>query len=90
MDLSEVYELAKYEGKLKVYPGSMEIRDNGETHTLTSRTVCCVGIAESIEEARNISLEGIVRIDGPLWNRWDIASKEHIKASIEHMRRLRG
>lgn len=91
VDLSEVYELAKkYEGKLKVYPGSMEIRDNGETHTLTSRTVCCVGIAESIEEARNISLEGIVRIDGPLWNRWDIASKEHIKASIEHMRRLRG
>ncbi len=90
VELSEVYKLAeKYEGKLKVYPGSMEIRENGETHTLSSRTVCCVGIAESIEEARKISLEGIVNIDGPLWNRWDIASKEHIGQSIANMKRIR-
>jgi len=89
IELSEVYKLAKkYEDKLRIYPGSMELR-NGETHTLTSRTVCCVGIAESIEEARSISLEGIVNIDGALWNRWDIASKEHIERSIEHMERIR-
>jgi phosphoribosylamine--glycine ligase len=90
VDLKEVYKLRdEYGGRLKVYPGSMEIRDDGKTYTLSSRTVCCVGLAENIEDARNISLEGIGLIDGPLWNRWDIGSKEHIGNSIEHVKRLR-
>jgi phosphoribosylamine--glycine ligase len=88
VDLSEVYKLGeKY--KLKIYPGSMELREDGKTYTLSSRTVCCVGIGEDIATARKISLEGIVAIDGALWNRWDIGSKEHIKKSIEHVKRLR-
>jgi phosphoribosylamine--glycine ligase len=90
VDLSETYKLVeKYGDRLKVYPGSMELGDDGKTYTLTSRTVGCVGIGESIEEARKISLEAIISIDGPLWNRWDIGSKEHINASIQHMKSLR-
>jgi phosphoribosylamine--glycine ligase len=90
VDLASTYQLAeKYDGRLRVYPGSMELRDDGKTYIRGSRTVGCVGIGESIEEARKISLEGIRSIDGPLWNRWDIASKEHIQMSIEHVKRLR-
>jgi phosphoribosylamine--glycine ligase len=88
--LTSTYQLAeKYDGGLRVYPGSMELRDDGKTYTCGSRTVGCVGIGESIEEARGTSLEGICSMDGPLWNRWDIASKEHIQMSIEHVKRLR-
>lgn len=91
VDLSAAYELRKkLKGKLVVYPGSMELGDDGKTYTCSSRTVGCVGIGESIEEARNISLEGIRAIDGPLWNRWEVGSREHIQRSIEHVRRLRG
>jgi phosphoribosylamine-glycine ligase len=72
-----------------VYPGAMELR-NGKTYGLKSRTVCVVGAAKSLENAREISLEGIKAIKGgSLWYRKDIASKESIQKSIEHMRKLR-
>lgn len=91
VDLTEAYRLAeKYGARLRVYPASMEKR-NGETYALKSRTVCTVGVGETIEEARRISLEGIEAIKGgALWYRTDIASKEHIAKSIRHMHVLRG
>ncbi len=62
----------------------MEIR-NGETYALTSRAVCVVGIENNIESARKISLEGVKAIKGgALWNRTDIASKEHIQKRRAH------
>lgn len=91
VDLSEAYDLSKsLDGDLRVYPGSMEIRDDGKTYALNSRAVACVGSGDSIESAREISLKGIAAIDGPLWNRVDIASQEHIEKSIENMRAIRG
>ena len=73
VDLSGAYALKeKYGDNLRVYPGSMELRKDGYTYALGSRTVCTVGVGETIEEAREISLEGIRNIDGALWNRWDI------------------
>jgi len=90
VDLSQAYRLnEKYGDNIRVYPASMEIK-NGETYALRSRAVCVVGISESIEEARKISLEGIKAIKGgALWHRTDIASKEHIERSIRHMEALR-
>jgi phosphoribosylamine--glycine ligase len=85
--LSSTYKLME-KHELRVYPGSMELRD-GNTYTLGSRTVCCVGMGKSIKEARKISLKGIKSIDGPLWNRMDIASENHIKRSVEHLKSLR-
>ena len=94
VDLTGAYRLCerdKYGDNLRIYPGSMELRDDGKTYTLGSRAVCCVGVADSIEDAREISLDGIKAIKGGgLWYRKDIASKEHIERSREHMRRLRG
>jgi len=91
VDLSEAHRLAKkYGDRLRIYPGSMELREDGQTYALGSRTVCTVGIGEDIEKAREISLEGLKAIKGgSLWFRTDIASREHIAKSVEHMKRLR-
>jgi phosphoribosylamine--glycine ligase len=79
----------KYGENMRIYPGSMELRNN-EIHALSSRAVCVVGIGENIQTAREISLEGVKAIkSGALWHRNDIASKEHIAKSVEHMNRLR-
>ena len=90
VDLTDAYKLRdEYNGKLRIYPGSMELGNDGNTYALGSRAVGCVGIADDIEGARNISLEGIRALDGPLWNRGDIGAREHIERSIEHVRNLR-
>jgi len=90
VDLSEAENLSlKHGDNIRIYPGSMELRDNG-TYALSSRAVCVVGTGDSIQTAREISLEGIRAIKGgALWHRNDIASREHIQKSIEHMKRLR-
>lgn len=90
VDLSGAYKLSeKYGNEIRVYPGSMELK-KGETYALGSRTVCVVGVGDDIQTAGEISLEGIEAIKGgSLWYRRDIASKEHIRKSIEHMKKLR-
>jgi phosphoribosylamine--glycine ligase len=91
VDLSEAEKLtAKHGNNIRVYPGSMEIRDDGNNYALSSRAVCVVGIGDSIQTAREISLEGINAIKGgALWNRNDIASVEHVQKSVRHMKKLR-
>ena len=90
VDLTGAQKLAeKYGGRMRIYPGSMELRD-GENFALGSRTVCVVGVGDDIQEAREKSLEGIGAIEGgALWNRNDIAVKEHIDKSMKHMEKLR-
>ena len=90
VDLSGAEKLVeRYDGRLRLYPGSMEVRD-GETYALKSRTVASVGLGESIEEARKIAFECVKTIrGGALWFRKDIASKEHIGQSIDKMKILR-
>jgi phosphoribosylamine--glycine ligase len=87
--LEEAYKLGKFEDNVRVYPASMELRD-GEVYALTSRSVAVVGVADTIQDARELSLKGIKAIEGgSLWNRKDIASSEHIQKSVAHMERLR-
>jgi phosphoribosylamine--glycine ligase len=90
VDLSEAKALeSKYGDRIRVYPGSMELR-NGKAYALKSRAVGVLGIGDSIEEGRQMSLEGARAIKGgALWNRTDIASKQHIAKSLSHMERLR-
>ncbi len=89
VDISDAERLReKYGDRIRIYPGSLEVVD-GRMFALSSRTVAVVGIADDLEEARRISLEGIRRIDGPLRHREDIALPEHIERSVSHMRRLR-
>jgi phosphoribosylamine---glycine ligase len=90
IDLSAAYALSKkYGDKIRVYPGSMELRD-GKTYALKSRVVGVLGVGADIEEARQISLEGLAAIKGgALWNRTDVASKQTIQKSVRHMQQLR-
>jgi phosphoribosylamine--glycine ligase len=90
VDLTKAYELTeKYGDKIRVYPAGVEVRD-GEAYALKSRAVCVVGISETIQTARQVSLEGIRAIKGgALWHRTDIASKQHIEKSVKHMEDLR-
>jgi len=86
VDLTAAYGLSE---EIRVYPGSMELR-NGQTYALKSRAVCAVGIGDDIQTARELSLKGLNTIKGgALWHRTDIASKEHIKTSMQHMKQLR-
>ena len=90
VDLSKAYGLReKYGDDIRIYPAAMEKRD-GKTFAIKSRAVCAVGISDSIETARQISLEGLKAIKGgALWNRTDIASESHIEKSVRHMGKLR-
>jgi len=90
IDLTTIHKLSEKLGdRIRIYPGSMELR-NEQMYALKSRTVCVVGIADDIESARQISLDGIKAIrGGSLWHRTDIASKEHIAKSVNHMKMLR-
>jgi phosphoribosylamine--glycine ligase len=90
VDLSAAYSLKdKYGDRIRVYPASMEIRDD-KVYALNSRVVGVLGVGDSIEEAREISLEGVNAIKGgALWNRTDIASKQHIVKCNRHMKQLR-
>ena len=90
VDLTSAYELSrKYGERIRVYPASMELRDS-ETYALKSRAVCVVGVGDSVERARETSLEGINAIKGgALWHRTDISSKQHIEKSVRHMKELR-
>jgi len=90
VDLSTAYMLSgRYSDNIRIYPGAMEVRDN-QIYALKSRAVGSLGIGETIEEARQISLEGARAIEGgAMWNRKDIASKKHIAKSVSHMEQLR-
>jgi phosphoribosylamine-glycine ligase len=90
VDLSSAEKLvAKHPNSMRIYPGSMELRD-AKNFALGSRTVAVVGIGDTVNEARKKSLEGIAAINGgALWNRNDIASKAHIEKSTQHMEELR-
>jgi phosphoribosylamine-glycine ligase len=90
VDLSKAYGLReKYGDDIRIYPAAIEKRD-GKTFAIKSRAVCAVGISDSIETARQISLEGLKAIKGgALWNRTDIASESHIEKSVRHMEKLR-
>ena len=79
----------KYGERIRIYPGAVEVR-NGELFALKSRAVGVLGISENLDEAREIAMDGIRRIDGPLRHREDIALREHVERSRRKMRTLRG
>ncbi len=88
VDLGKAEKLKeKYGDNLRIYPGAMELK-GGMTYVLRSRAVAMVGISNTLEEARVISMEGIRKIDGPLRHREDIALPEHIDRSKKHMEEL--
>lgn len=89
VDLTDALKMKEqYGNQLRIYPADLELKDE-ETYSISSRTVCAVGIADTIEKARKISQKAISEIKGSeLRYREDIASEEHINKSIDNLRRL--
>lgn len=77
----------KSRDKLRVF--AMDVRfEGGRTLLGTSRAAAVVGVADSVEEARRVSIEGCRLLTGPLRWRGDIASPSDIAESRRHLRRL--
>jgi phosphoribosylamine--glycine ligase len=88
VELAGAYALQKRTPGLMVYPMDVTLRE-GATYIGTSRSVAVVGVARSLEEARELSLAGVSSLKGPLRSRRDIASRDDIDASVGRMRALR-
>jgi len=90
VDLSAAYLLQERLGEaLRVYPMDLRLEVDGTTVMGGSRSVAVVGIGGSLEEAREISALGAGAVRGPVRARSDIASREDIRASEDHMDALR-
>jgi len=75
-------------GRLRIFP--MDVRlERGRTLLGTSRAVAVVGLGDSVEEARRVSVRGCRLLRGPLKWRGDVASSSDIARSRRHLGRLR-
>jgi len=77
-------------GDLRIFP--MDLRLDvaaGRTLMGTSRSVAVAGIASSIEEAHEISLEGVRALGDQFRHRDDVGSPADIARSREHLRAIR-
>jgi len=73
----------------KIYFASVNEKD-GKIFSGKSRSIAVLGKADSIFEAAEIAEEGCHSVDGPLWHRKDIGTKELVQRRIDHMKKLRG
>lgn len=73
----------------EIFYASVEERD-GKIYSGKSRSIGILGIADSIYEASEIAEAGCHAIDGPLWHRKDIGTKELVDKRISRMKEIRG
>lgn len=62
---------------------------NGELVLLGSRALAFVGIADNIEEAEKLAQKGAESVEGPVFYRSDIGTRELIERKVEMMKELR-
>lgn len=74
---------------VKVYYAAVDERDEKLVMT-GSRALAFVGIADEIEEAEKIAQQAVESVEGPVFFREDIGTKELIDKRVEMMKELRG
>ena len=80
----------KLEGSIRIFPMDLRLDETtGRTLMGTSRSVAVAGVAPSIEEARELSLQGVKALKGPFRYRRDVASAADIAKSREHLLAIR-
>ena len=72
----------------KLYYGSVYETEDG-IYTSASRTAALAGKAPTLEEAEKKVESAMSCIEGPVWHRKDIGTKELIRRRMEHVRRLK-
>jgi phosphoribosylamine--glycine ligase len=75
-------------GKARLYYSSVDKKEDG-LYLSSSRAIGIVGIADTLDEARNITAEGVKAVKGPVAYREDIGTDTLIQKRIEHMRKIR-
>jgi len=75
-------------GKARLYYSSVDKKEDG-LYLSSSRAIGIVGIAETLEEARNITSEGVKAIKGPVAYRADIGTDALMQKRIDHMKKIR-
>ncbi|MFH0927715.1 MAG: phosphoribosylglycinamide synthetase C domain-containing protein, partial [Candidatus Micrarchaeota archaeon] len=73
----------------EIFYASVDERE-GKIYSGKSRSIGVLGIADNIFEAAEIAEAGCHAVEGPLWHRKDIGSRELVERRIAHMRELRG
>jgi len=79
---------SQHDQNIRVFPMDVKV-EGGKTVHGSSRCVAVVGIGDDLEEARIYSLTAVQRVEGHLRYRNDIASKEDLLKSCDHMEALR-
>jgi phosphoribosylamine--glycine ligase len=75
-------------GKARLYYSSVDKKEDG-LYLSPSRAIGIVGIANTLEEARNIAEEGVKAVSGPVAYRTDIGTDALIQKRIDHMKKIR-
>ncbi len=84
----ESIDLSKVKNFDNLYFASVDVKNKGLV-AAGSRTVAVVGIADTLAEAEQFSESEINRIEGPLFHRADIGTKQLVQKRINHMHELR-
>jgi phosphoribosylamine--glycine ligase len=72
----------------ELYYSSVNEVKPGEIITTTSRSIAVVGIAKNPDEAETIAEKATSHIEGPLFHRTDVGTKELIQKRIDHLKEL--
>jgi len=75
-------------GKARLYYSSVDKRDDG-LYLSSSRAIGIVGIADTLDAARQIAEEGVQAVKGPVAYREDIGTDALIQKRIDHMKAIR-
>lgn len=69
----------------KFYYASVYKKDNS-IYTTTSRAIGMLGISDTLEEAEKIAEKGVSFIEGKLFHRSDVGTREILQKRIDHMK----
>ena len=75
-------------GKARLYYSSVDKKEDG-LYLSSSRAIGIVGIADTLDAARQIAEEGVQAVKGPVAYREDIGTDALIQKRIDHMRKIR-
>ena len=84
----EIQNIDNSSSNLKMYYAAIDQKDSDLIMT-GSRTIAFVGLGKDIEEAEKIAQQGVDSVEGKVFFRKDIGTKDLIQKRIDHMKRIR-
>lgn len=84
----EKIEVGEIPAGVKYYYASVDQKDDG-LYLSGSRAVAFVGIADTLEEAERLAESAVGSVEGPVFYRKDIGTKELIQKRVDMMKELR-